>query len=144
MFFCVRFLHWQAPAYAKQDMSHENGSMLPELEWLRQWLSLTDSQFERVKALHLAYLPKCRLHCARIGMAEEALLKAADQPVEHVTIRLQELADAQIECRQAMLGHVRQTADSLSQEQARRYLEVLLPHVLGLGRHCAACPQSSH
>lgn len=143
MFYCSRFLHERASATAGQEMSHENGSMLPELEWLRQWLRLTDIQFEQVKALHLAYLPKCRLNCARIGAAEAALLEASAKPMDELTEQLQALAAAQIECRQAMLAHVRQTTACMNDEQARQYQNVLLPHVLGLGRHCASCPQHS-
>lgn len=141
MFYCSRFLLEPASAPAARDMAHENGSMLPELQGLRQWLDLNESQFEEVKALHLAYLPKCRLNCARIGEAEAALLEAAGRPMDELGERLQELATAQMACRLAMIGHVRQTASCLNDAQARQYLDVLLPHVLGLSRHCGACPE---
>lgn len=141
MFYGSRFLHESASAPAGRDMTHENGSMLPELRWLRQWLHLSEPQFAEVEALHLAYLPKCRLNCARIQAAETALLEAAARPMDELSERLQELANAQLECRLAMIGHVRQTASCLNHEQARQYLDVLLPHVLGLSRRCGVCPQ---
>lgn len=141
MFYCSRYLHEFAPASAEHEMSHENGSMLPELQWLRQWLNLSEPQFGEVQALHLAYLPKCRLNCARIEAAEAALLEAAGRPMDELGDRLQELATAQTACRLAMIGHVRQTASCLNDAQARQYLDVLFPHVLGLSRHCGACPE---
>ncbi len=141
MFYCSRFLLEPASAPAGRDLAHENGSMLPELQWLRQWLDLSEPQFEEVKALHLAYLPKCRLNCARIEAAEAALLEAAGSPMDELSERLRELAAAQLECRLAMIGHVRQTASCLNHKQARQYLDVLLPQVLGLSRHCGSCPQ---
>jgi hypothetical protein len=140
MFYCSRFLLEPTSAPAAQDMAQENGSMLPELQWLREWLHLSEPQFAEVEALHLAYLPKCRLNCARIAEAEAALLEAAGRPMKELGERLQELATAQMTCRLAMIEHVRQTASCLNQEQARQYLDVLLPHVLGLSRHCGACP----
>jgi len=145
MFICSRLLlHKDPSAAGGEELAYVEGSMLPELEWLRQWLHLSDDQFEQVKALHLAYLPKCRLNCARIGAAEAELLEAVEQPEEELNKRLQALTAAQIECRQAMIGHVRKTAGCLNEEQARQYLDTMLPQVLGLGRSCAACLQHPH
>ena len=115
-------------------LQQERKSLLPELEWLHQWLRLDEAQFQKVKDLHLAYRPKCQDLCMRTHDAEALLLSAMKDPAADLTANLRMRAELQIECQQAMLGHVRQTAACMSSEQAQKYYNTMLPHVLGL-RH---------
>ena len=115
------------------QMPVENGSLLPELEWLRLSLNLTDPQFAKVQTLHLAYQPRCAELCMRIQHSDEALQAAASHSrtvTDDVVKLLRERASLTQECQQAMLQHVYETAACMTPEQADPYLKVVLPHVL--------------
>ena len=117
-----------------EEMPVENGSLLPELQWLRVSLHLTEPQFEKVQALHLAYQPKCAELCMRIQHSDHALQEAASRSravTAEVTNLMHERADLTKECQQAMLKHVYETAACMAPEQANKYLKTVLPHVLG-------------
>ena len=116
------------------QMPVENGSMLPELEWLRLSLHLTDPQFAKVQTLHLAYQPRCTELCMRIQHSDHALLEAASRSravTEDVANLLRERSALTQECQQAMLLHVYETAACMAPEQADSYLKLVLPHLLG-------------
>lgn len=116
------------------QMPVENGSLLPELEWLRLSLHLTGPQFEKVQALHLAYQPKCAGLCMRVQHSEHALMEACSRSrtlTADVMKLLHERAGLTQECQQAMLQHVYETAACMEPPQANKYLQIVLPHVLG-------------
>jgi len=129
MFFCSRY--WLHDNRMTSAMPQERESLLPELEWLRQRLRLDDAQFEKVKALHLAFQPKCQDLCMRAEEAETALREVMLDPQKDATAALKTRAELHLECQQAMLAHVRQTAACMNADQAKQYLDTLLPHVLG-------------
>ena len=129
------------------QMPVENGSLLPEIEWLRASLHLTDPQFAKVKALHLAYQPKCAELCQRVQHSDQALQAAASHSrtvTEDVVKLLSERASLTQECQQAMLQHVYETAAAMPLEQADSYLKLVLPHVLGAAHSPAAAAHASH
>ncbi len=130
MFFCSRYLLREQSVSSVMPQEHE--SLLPELEWLRKQLRLDEEQFEKVKALHLAYRPKCKALCMRAQEAEIALKAVMLDPQMDLTAALNVRAELQVECQQAMLDHVRQTAACMNAGQAKQYLDTMLPHVLGL------------
>lgn len=134
MFFCSRY--WLHDNRMTSAMPQERESLLPELEWLRQRLQLDDPQFDKVRTLHLAYRPKCQQLCARAEKAEAALKEVLRDilrdPQKDATTALKTRAELQVECQQTMLAHVRQTAACMNADQAKQYLETLLPHVLDL------------
>lgn len=141
MFVCSRLVMRDHLAKgAMDDMREEQGTRLPELEWLRHWLHLNDAQFDKVKALHLAYRPKCQELCQRVQEAEAALRAGMDDPRKDLTVELRVCADARLECQRQMLAHVRETAACMDAVQAGKYLDAMLPHVLGLASHSGACP----
>lgn len=134
MFFGSRRMLRPCDCVQMAQMPVENGSLLPELQWLRVSLHLTDPQFEKVQALHLAYQPKCAELCMRIQHSDHALQEAASRSravTADVTKLMHERADLTQECQQAMLKHVYETADCMAPEQADKYLKIVLPHVLG-------------
>ena len=125
----------------------ENGSLLPELQWLRLSLHLTDLQFEKVQALHLAYQPRCAELCLRVQRADQALLEIASRDhkvTEDVVKLMRERADLALECQRAMLQHVYETAACMETMQAEHYLKIVLPHVLGESHSGAASAHASH
>lgn len=138
MFFCARMI--QERPIAADTLPYENQIMLPELEWLRTRLHLDASQFERVRQLHVAYRPKCQVLCQRIHQAEQDLMQAVSDPHKDATQALKKRAEVQLECQQAMLVHVRETAACMNPPQAREYLDTVLPHFLGIKACCEVEP----
>lgn len=130
MFFCSRYLLRERTE--TMAMPQEQESLLPELEWLRQWLGLDEAQFEKVRALHLAYRPKCQSLCLRAEEADLGVQAVMRDATQQAAPALRKRAEIQAECQEAMLEHVRQTAACMNETQARQYLETMLPHVLGL------------
>jgi hypothetical protein len=106
---------------------------MPELSWLRDELDLSDEQFAKVRQLHVGYRPKCVVMCRRIREAHERL-DAASRGEEEVTPELkaaiEDHARLHAECQQAMLEHLYETAAVLDDDQARRYIETMLPYAL--------------
>ena len=106
---------------------------LPELAWLRSELKLNETQFAKVRELHLAYRPTCAEMCARISAAQQALevLAGSQRALSGpLSAALQHHAQVRAECREAMLRHLYETAAVLGEDQARRYLELMLPIAL--------------
>lgn len=106
---------------------------MPELAWLRREFALSDEQFSKVSALHLAYRPTCEALCQKMGSSHEklkALVESEKQVTPEVKSALEEHAALHVKCQSAMLMHVYQTAALMPPEQARRYLDTLLPQVI--------------
>jgi hypothetical protein len=119
-----------------QSAGHHSGIVLdvmPELEWLRNELKLSDEQFSKVSALHVAYRPKCTEMCRRIAEAHEeieTIAKSIGEVSPEFREALKRHADIHVECQEQMLKHLYETAATLNKEQATRYLEAMLPFAL--------------
>jgi len=106
---------------------------MPELAWVRTDLRLTDEQFAKISELHVAYRPKCVDMCRRISKAHDKVEAAAHQGgamTPELEAAIREHAETQVECQQAMLKHIYETAAVLDKDQASRYLETMLPFAL--------------
>ena len=117
-------------------------SQLPELEWLRSEFKLSEVQFAQVAKLHVAYRPTCEALCERVLASHEKvkqLVAAGSRVTPELKGALQEHAALHVECQSAMLTHLYQTAACMSPEQAKRYLDAMLPHVLEMAME----PQAS-
>ncbi|MDI1311902.1 hypothetical protein [Prosthecobacter sp.] len=128
-------------------MPVEHDSLLPELAWLRQSLHLTGEQFAKVQALHLAYQPKCAELCMRVHHSDQALMESSSRSRTvsgDVVTLMCARADLTLECQQAMLQHVYETAACMAPAQADYYLKIVLPHVLGPDHSRAAADHASH
>lgn len=142
MFLCARLMLRQAPPHrdhGPEPFVGEEGNFLPELKWLRQTLHLNEAQFEKVKALHLAYRPLCENLCKRMLASDESLLATAkrkDAAEADVAAALRERADLRLECQRSMVAHVRETAACMDSKQAATYLEIVLPYALGMKSTC--------
>ena len=114
------------------------GSRLPELQWLQNWLHLTDSQFTRVKEFHVRYLPKCEKLCGEMHAADNkvlALSKRPDPVDEELVQALQERAKLAADCQHALLKHLHETAACMNETQSRTFLDRMIPLALGVGNN---------
>jgi hypothetical protein len=120
-------------AMRSRKMAERNEVLLDsmsELAWVRSELKLSDAQFAKVAELHAAYRPKCVEMCRRIAEARgkvEALAKASNVITPELEAALREHAETHAECQQAMLRHLYETAATLDPDQAKSYLETMLP-----------------
>lgn len=122
---------------------HDGGTILPELEWLHKELKLTDEQFAKVSALHLAYRPTCEELCMKVMASHDklkALVAAGTQVTPDLKAALQEHAALHVECQSAMLTHLYQTAACMSPEQAESYLDAMLLQVIEMAMEPGSAP----
>lgn len=106
---------------------------LPELAWVKKEFQLTDQQFAKVRELHIGYRPKCAEMCQRISEAHDKLKTAVqthDAMSPELKKAIEEHAAVHAECQRSMLTHLYETAAVLDKEQARRYLEAMLPYAM--------------
>lgn len=127
----------------EKKATHEGHSRLPELKWLRHEFKLTDAQFTKVSELHLAYRPTCEDLCAKVMTSHakvKKLVGVGTQESPELKAALQEHAALHVECQTAMLSHLYQTATCLSPDQARHYLDAMLPQVIEMAME----PETAH
>lgn len=118
---------------------------LPELAWLHHELRLTDAQLAAVRKLHLDYRPKCETMCRRIRDAAnqaETLAASGKELTPELDQAIRRYGEVQAECRRAMIEHLYQTAAVLDPDQAKRYLDAMLPHALGAPQHSSPCHEA--
>lgn len=147
MFFAAQSVVKPCNCAASSGMPVESGSLLPELQWLKLSLQLTDEQFAKVQTLHQAYQPKCAELCMRVQHSDQALIECTSRSHEvtaDVVKLMRERADLAQECQQAMLKHVYETAACMESKQADLYLKTVLPHVLGAAHSRAPSAHASH
>jgi hypothetical protein len=126
---------------SSRSVPQENGSLLPELDWLQNWLRLDAEQFQKVKALHVAYLPKCEDLCHRVYLSNEDILTLSERSTSvdaKIRSAMDERARLAVECQQTLLEHVYRTAACLRPEQSRKYLDLMVPYTLGIPAKDAA------
>jgi len=105
----------------------------PEPGRVRKDLGLTEEQFAKVSELHAAYRPKCLDLCRHISDAHAKLasLTRRDRDVTpELEAAIREHADVHARCQQAMLKHIYETAATLDEKRAARYLDTMLPFTL--------------
>jgi hypothetical protein len=96
-------------------------------------LQLSDEQFAKATALHVAYRPVCEEMCDRIARAHaslESLARGGRGITPELAEAIRHHARVHAECQQKMLEHLYQTADLLDERQAARFLESMVPHAL--------------
>ncbi len=145
MFLCSRLMLSSSGPFSTKAMPKENGSLLPELHWLQHWLRLDAEQMHKVKALHLAYLPKCEDLCHRVYLSNEDILTLTGSSTAvdaKLRSAMDERAKLAVECQQALLEHVYQTASCLRPEQSKKYLDLMVPYTLGIPTKDAASNRS--
>lgn len=124
---------WMRSSHTAKAHSGTLLETMPELAWIRKQLDLNDSQFEKVSALHAAYLPECAAMCQRIAEAHGRMDVASHGKTEvtpELKAAIADHARIHAECQERMLYHLYETARILDADQAKRYLEVMLPYAL--------------
>lgn len=125
----------------KRTVSHHGSSQLPELDWLHRELQLSDEQFAKISALHLAYRPTCEALCMKVMASHEKvkqLVHAGQQMTPELRIALQEHAALHVECQTAMLTHLFETSACMPPAQAQHYLNAMLPQVIEMAMEPAS------
>jgi hypothetical protein len=133
MFLCAQLMVGGGRTAHAESMPTENGSLLPELHWLQNWLELDADQAQKVKTLHLAYLPKCEELCHRVQLSNDDLLKlSARHSTMDAAMRkaIEERAKLNAECQEALLEHVYQISACLTPDQSKKYLGLMVPYAL--------------
>jgi hypothetical protein len=122
--------HGSSATYAR-----DGNTRLPELDWLRVKLKLTDEQLTAVARAHEEYKPTCEALCMQV-MQSHAKIKSLASASKPVSLQLEEAlkehALLHVECQKAMLNHLHKTASLMSPEQGQAYLDALLPEVIEL------------
>jgi hypothetical protein len=132
-FYCIR--QQQGSLTSRQHVARDGHTRLPELEWLRRKLDLSDEQFAKVAEAHEAYRPSCEALCMKVMASHAKIKKLANvsTPVSpELESALTEHAMLHVECQKAMLNHIHKTASLMSPKQAKSYLDALLPEVIEL------------
>ena len=104
-----------------------------EIQWMRKEFALDDAAFQKVEALHLAYVPRCDELCMAVSKSSRKVadLAAATPTVtEELAAAIAEDERVRGECRKALLAHLYETAAAMPPEAAKRFLELALPTVL--------------
>ncbi|MCH1503783.1 MAG: periplasmic heavy metal sensor [Verrucomicrobiales bacterium] len=117
-------------AQAQHEVLIDN---LPELEWVRDELNLSNEQFAKVSELHIDYRPICEKMCHRIRKAHERLENVSrdvDRLTPELKAAIEDHARIHAESQQAMIEHLYETAAVLDDAQAARYLKMMLPFAL--------------
>lgn len=97
----------------------------PELAWLKKEFNLSDSEFARIVALHLEYLPGCAERCRLIeeqNQKLQALLSSADRVTPEIEELMATRAKMRADCEAEMLKHFLAVSQTMPPEQGRRYL----------------------
>jgi hypothetical protein len=109
------------------------------LAWMKKEFQLDDTEFQKVCALHEAYLPKCDAMCERIQEAgtrlSAALLQDATGTSPAAESALSDYEALRAECQRATLQHLRETALLMKPEAGRAYMQKVLPHLLSTHQH---------
>jgi hypothetical protein len=98
----------------------------PELAWLKVEFHLDDAEFQRISALHAAYLPQCGEMCRRIDEQNQrvkALLAATNQMTPDIERAIAHAAELRGECQRNMLRHFYEVSRTMPPEEGRRYLQ---------------------
>ncbi len=102
------------------------------LDWLKSEFSLDDSTFERVRALHEAYLPICEDICRRVVENRRRIETQAGRDEAYspaLDAALREAADLRHESQRLYLRHAQSVAVAMPRDQGKRYLAMMKARV---------------
>ena len=122
---------------ATQPLRAVPGDIPTELAWLRSEFQLDDATFEKARALHAEYEPRCMESCERIERVNtriHSLATAGATTPETMDAALREAAELQRECRGQMWRHIESVAALFPPQQAQRYREMMARSVVQPGQ----------
>jgi len=127
---------WLCTFFGTADLRSVSSDRDAELVWLRREFHLSDAQFQRIQALHTAYVGKCDLTCRRI-MDANAVLDTAISRSRRVTPEIQqamaEAARVQQDCQQSMLAHAYEISEQMDPGSAEQYLKMMKQRIIQPG-----------
>lgn len=104
-----------------------------ELLWLKEEFHLSGPQFEKVKELHKAFLPRCEAMCAEIKESHQQLEQAINTNASlspEVIAALERSNKIRSECEQATLEHIYAVSQNMSPSEGKRFVEIMTKHLL--------------
>lgn len=110
------------------------------LAWVKTDFQLSDAEFQKVCALHEAYLPQCDAMCQRMtdsGTRLSALLQSSTVMTPETEAALREYEALRAECQRKTLRHLAETAEVMKPEAGRAFMQKVLPHLLSTRQHVA-------
>lgn len=110
-------------------LHHEQSSLV----WLKEEFQLTDTQFEKIKKLHAAYVPRCEEMCRNVRESRQQLdeaVRASNGLSPEVTTALEHLNAVRSQCEIEMLGHIYAVSQNMNPDQGKRFLEMMTKHML--------------
>jgi hypothetical protein len=116
------------PAYGVHPPGHH-----PEMDWLRREIGVPEERMGKVIELHEAYHPKLEDLTRRLADSSNrlaALAYAGKGSTSQLEQALKDDSALRLEARTAMLNHLFETATSLTETEAKRYLDVMVPHAI--------------
>ena len=119
---------------AERWCAHRVANSADNLDWLKQEFGLSDTELERVRALHDGYLPKCEEMCQQIAVKKSELenaLASATNVTTTVETKLAELGALRARCQARMLQHFMEVSQVMPPGQGRRYLKEMERLTLG-------------
>ena len=130
--------------------THHNREMLCGdpigLVWLKTEYHLSDLQFEKVRALHEAYLPRCTELCSEIRESNLQLQQAVNSSPSlspEVAAAVERYDKARSACRKAMLEHIYAVSHEMEPAEGRRFVETVSKRVFSL-ETAAPMPACAH
>lgn len=116
------------------------GDATTSLAWVKRDFQLSDAEFQKVCALHDAYLPQCDAMCQRMtdsGTRLSSLLQSSTSITPESEAALREYESLRAECQRATLHHLTETAAVMKPEAGRAFMHKVLPHLLTARQHVA-------
>ena len=124
--------HTSELVYDQDHAQHGADGRHAELDWLRSELQVNDQQMGKILTLHVAYHPICEALAHRLEASHRklaGLTNSATSVSPELEEALKEHGTVHFDCQKAMLKHFYETAACLTPDQARRYLDKMLPFV---------------
>lgn len=103
------------------------------LTWLKEEFHLTDIQFEKIKALHAAYVPRCEIMCREIRESRQQLdqaIRSSGSLSPEVIAALDRSDRVKAQCEREMLEHIYSVSQNMNPDQGKRFLEMMTKHML--------------
>jgi hypothetical protein len=105
----------------------------PPEEWVGQRLGLRGEALEEFRQAHGRYAATCAEMCVRIQASDQELARliaSSREVTPEITAAIAQSDALRNECRQNMLAHFYAVAAMLEADQARSYLQMVLPLIV--------------
>ena len=122
--------------FGTQSHRHVAQQEYPELAWLRVEFELSEEEFERIRKLHYAYLPKCESMCELVSEKNAELVHVMGQGTNGEELHkalIEEVVGIRADCQRMMLEHFHSVGQEMNPTQRERYLSWVLEESLSSG-----------